>query len=237
MAGRATDLASSAGLRPSLEVQLSRHAAVMILASAAAVTTGWNAWVALPAAFSFAVLWQHRMPHRSLLPGGVGLADALTGARFVVLVAAASIPGAGGGWILAAFAFNVVLDVLDGHVARTLGEASPFGAAFDREVDAFFVLVAYLHFHLDGWLGVWVLMAGILPYAYRLLASVASTPIAAGHKERIAAPLAGLNFLMLLAAVAVPAYSSPILGLSVAVICVSFGTSFWSLYRHAYPLP
>jgi phosphatidylglycerophosphate synthase len=193
--------------------------------------------VAIAAAVSFAVLCRHRVPFQSLLPGGVGLADALTGARLVVLaLVAASIPGARAEWVLAAFAFNVALDVLDGYAARRLDEATPFGAVFDREVDAFFVLVAYLHFHLAGSLGAWVLVAGILPYAYRLVASVAPAPVAAGHKERIAAPLAGLNFLMLIAALAMPAYASPILVASVALVCVSFGISFSSLYRHAHPL-
>jgi phosphatidylglycerophosphate synthase len=210
----------------------------MIVAPVAAVATGWYGWVALAAAGSFGVLCKYRAPVRSSLPGGVGWADALTGARLAVLsLVAASIPGAPTAWVLAAFAFNVTVDALDGHVARRLREATAFGAVFDREVDAFFVLVAYLHFQLEGWLGAGALFAGILPFAYRLLASAAPIPVAAGHKERGAAPLAGLNFLLLLAAAAMPAYSPSILTVSVVVVCVSFSFSFRSLYRHAYPLP
>lgn len=210
----------------------------MIAAPIAAVLTGWSGWLAIPAAVSFSLVWRYRVPSRSLLPGGVGWADALTGARLVVLIlAAASMPGAPAEWVLAAFVFNVAVDALDGFVARKLGELTPFGAVFDREVDAYFVLVAYLYFDLDLWLGAWVLFAGTLPYLYRVVASAAPVFVAAGHKERMAAPLAGLNFLLLLAAVAMPAYSSAILAASVAVVCLSFGSSFWSLYRHAYPLP
>ncbi|MEQ1856282.1 MAG: CDP-alcohol phosphatidyltransferase family protein [Longimicrobiales bacterium] len=237
MAESATDLASSAGLRPSLEVQLSRHAAVMVVASSASVVTGWSGWLVLSAVLSFAVLWSYRMPSRSPLPGGIGWADALTGARLVVLIlASASVAGSAAEWMIWAFALNVVLDAADGYVARRLATATPFGAVLDREVDAFFVLVAYLHFQLDGWLGAWVLVAGILPYAYRLLASVAPAPVAAGHKERMAARLAGLNFLLLIAAMAMPTYSSPILVTSVAVVCVSFASSFRGLCRHVHPL-
>jgi phosphatidylglycerophosphate synthase len=155
----------------------------------------------------------------------------------VLTLVAASIPHVPAAWLFTAFAFNVVVDAVDGCVARSLGEATPFGAVFDREVDAFFVLVAYLHFHLDGWLAAWMLFAGLLPYAYRLLASVSPVPVAAGHKERMAVPLAGLNFSLLVMAAAIPAYAPPILTASVAVVCVSFGNSFLSLYRHAYPLP
>jgi phosphatidylglycerophosphate synthase len=209
----------------------------MLMGTAATVATGATEWLALAAATSFVALWRYRAPSRSPLPGGVGWADALTGARLIVLTVVAAALPATVEWVLTAFVFNVVADALDGHVARKLRGATPFGAVFDREVDAFFVLVAYLHLHSDGWLGAWMLLAGILPYLYRLLAAVAPARIAAARKERIAAPLAGLNFLMLLAAVAMPAYSASILVVSVTVVCVSFSLSFWSLYRHAYPLP
>jgi len=156
---------------------------------------------------------------------------------FVLVLVAAWIPRATPEWVLLAFAFNVLVDVLDGYVARLLAKPTTFGGVFDREVDAFFVLVAYLHFHPDGWLGVLALLAGIVPYAYRLLANAVPAVVPAGNRERLAVPLAGLNFMLLLAAAALPAYSSPILVASVSVVCVSFGTSFWSLRRHAYPLP
>jgi phosphatidylglycerophosphate synthase len=231
----ATDLASSAGLRPSLEVQLSRHAAVMIMATVATVATGAGEWLAFPAAASFLALSRYRATFQSLLPGGFGWADALTGARLTVLIlVAAFLPERE--LVVAAFVFNVTLDGFDGYVARKLRQATLFGAAFDREADALFVLVAYMHFYSGGWLGPWLLLAGTLPYAYRLIASASPVRIAAGHKEGLAAPLAGLNFMMLVGAAVLPAYSTIILVGSVTVVCLSFSVSFWGLYRHAYPL-
>jgi phosphatidylglycerophosphate synthase len=210
----------------------------MILASCVAVATGWRTLLPLAALASFAFILRYRRPSRSSLPGGVGWADALTGVRLALLsLVAASMPEAPAAWTLAALAANVVLDALDGFVARKLGDSTAFGAVFDREVDAFFVLVAYLHFRLDGWIGAAVLFAGLLPYAYRLFAAVGPVPVAAGHKERAAAAMAGLNFLLLLAAMAAPDYSSRILIASVAVVCASFAGSFMGLYRHAHPLP
>jgi phosphatidylglycerophosphate synthase len=236
MARPATDLASSVGLRPSLEVQLGRHAAVMILATVATVATGAGEWLAFSAAASFLALSRYRATFQSLLPGGFGWADALTGARLTVLIlVAAFLPGRDE-WVVAAFVFNVTLDAFDGYVARKLRQATLFGAAFDREADALFVLVAYVHFYSGGWLGLWLLLAGTLPYAYRLIASASPVLVAAGHKEELAATLAGLNFLMLVGAAALPAYSTTILVGSVTVVCLSFSVSFWGLYRHAYPL-
>jgi phosphatidylglycerophosphate synthase len=209
----------------------------MVLAAGAAVTSGWPGWVALTAILSFTLLWRHEESSTLLSAGGLGWANALTGARFVVLalaaVASPIIPSSG---MLAAYAFNVIVDVLDGHVARRRGEETSFGAVFDREVDAFFVLVAYLSFAQDGWLGAWMLLAGLLPYGYRLLVSVGPAAVDAAHKERLAGPLAGLNFALLIAAAALPTHAPSILAASVTVVSVSFGASFWSL-RHAYPLP
>lgn len=139
--------------------------------------------------------------------------------------------------MLTAFSLNVAIDAVDGYVARRLGEATPFGAVFDREVDALFVLVAYLYLCLVRDLGVWVLLPGLLPYLYRLLVMAVSARISVHNKERFAAPLAAVNFLLLLAAVSVPAHAELIVGVSIAVVLMSFSVSFTSLYRHVHPLP
>jgi phosphatidylglycerophosphate synthase len=139
--------------------------------------------------------------------------------------------------VLSAFAFNVLLDAIDGPVARTGTGPTRFGAVFDREVDALFVLVAYLYFHLAGHAGLWVLIPGLLPYAYRLAVVATARRVPAEGREWQAAALAGLNFLLLLLAAAVPARSASILALSATVVVVSFSASFWNLYRHAHPVP
>ena len=58
----------------------------------------------------------------------------------------------------------LVLDGVDGLVARRTGTSSAFGARFDGEVDAFLILVlsAFVAVHL-GW---WVLAIGALRYAF-----------------------------------------------------------------------
>ncbi|GAB7039504.1 MULTISPECIES: CDP-alcohol phosphatidyltransferase family protein [Catenuloplanes] len=58
----------------------------------------------------------------------------------------------------------LVLDGVDGIVARRTGSSSPFGARFDGEVDAFLILVlsVFVAFHL-GW---WVLAIGAFRYAF-----------------------------------------------------------------------
>ena len=58
----------------------------------------------------------------------------------------------------------LVLDAVDGYVARRTGTATAFGARFDMEVDAF--LIAVLSVHVAPTLGWWVLAIGAMRYAY-----------------------------------------------------------------------
>jgi phosphatidylglycerophosphate synthase len=223
----------STGETQGLERWLTRHSAVMLVAAAVALATQHGAAVTIAAAASFSALWARSgtlaLPRHTL-------ANGLTAVRLIVLlVATAALPGLPTGWVLAAFALNVALDSIDGRAARARGEATALGAVLDRETDALFVLVAYLYFHVAGGMSAWVVLAGVLPYLYRLLAANVIN-VAPDRKERFAAGLAGINFVLLLAAVALPTHSARIVAVSVALVVASFGASFWSLYRHAHPL-
>ncbi|MEU9122575.1 CDP-alcohol phosphatidyltransferase family protein [Streptomyces sp. NPDC048506] len=58
----------------------------------------------------------------------------------------------------------LVLDAVDGQVARRTGTATPLGARFDMEVDAFLILVLCVHVAVP--LGAWVLSIGLMRYAF-----------------------------------------------------------------------
>ncbi len=58
----------------------------------------------------------------------------------------------------------LMLDAVDGYVARRTGTSSALGARFDMEVDAFLILV--LSVYVARSLGVWVLAIGLMRYAY-----------------------------------------------------------------------
>ena len=90
--------------------------------------------------------------------GGLGVANAITLARLALLiVASAVLPTA------PAFAIVLVLDAVDGAVARRLGEASDFGAQLDMETDALFVAVLSVTSLVAG-APLWVLGFGALRY-------------------------------------------------------------------------
>lgn len=222
---------------PPLQGWLTGHALTLIAGAWVAAATRQGVFLAVPALASFAVLWRYRPRPAVDRAFMAGIANGLTASRIVaVLLVTAAMPGGETGWILAAFTFNVVIDALDGPVARRSGQASSFGAVLDREADAVFVLAAYLYFHIHsiGGLGGWVLLAGLLPYLYRLSVVSWSVPVAPDQREPRAAQLAAINFILLLGGVGLPVHAGPILTLSLSIVFLSFGASFLGLIRHAH---
>ena len=72
-------------------------------------------------------------------------------------------------WLITAIAtLALVLDGLDGWLARRSGLSSSFGARFDMEVDAALGLILALSVAIAGTVGVWVLALGAMRYAYVL---------------------------------------------------------------------
>ncbi|GAO07703.1 CDP-alcohol phosphatidyltransferase family protein [Streptomyces lydicamycinicus] len=66
--------------------------------------------------------------------------------------------------LVALAAVALVLDAVDGQVARRTGTVTPLGARFDMEVDAFLILV--LCVYLVEPLGPWVLCIGLMRYVF-----------------------------------------------------------------------
>jgi phosphatidylglycerophosphate synthase len=70
-------------------------------------------------------------------------------------------------WLLVLVATAALLtDGIDGWIARRSGTASDFGAHFDMEVDALFLLVLSILVRAAGEIGDWVIASGVLRYAF-----------------------------------------------------------------------
>ncbi|WP_163559342.1 CDP-alcohol phosphatidyltransferase family protein [Halomonas sp. NO4] len=107
-------------------------------------------------------------------PTGLGWANRVTLARGVLvalLAGSLAEPSliARHAWFFAAMSGTaLLLDGLDGWVARRTGTASAFGARFDMELDAAFILVLCLALVAIDKLGPWVLAIGAMRYAFVL---------------------------------------------------------------------
>lgn len=212
------------------------HALAMLSATVASLVFGRIAAIVFTVVISFASLtFTQRRVLLQMKPLG-GYANQLTALRLALLcVAALGIGSFDWREIFGLFLANVALDVLDGYVARKQNQVSTFGATFDREVDAVFVLVACLYFNLSLGVGLWILVPAILPYFYRAVVWALSDASHSDAKQTYAAWLAGINFALLLLAVAAPdSLRLTILLISTATVVFSFTISFYDLFRRRH---
>jgi phosphatidylglycerophosphate synthase len=158
---------------------------------------------------------------RATLVGGVTalVADSFQTAVPVVILAT-----------LAAVA--LLLDGVDGQVARRTGTTSSFGARFDMETDAFLVLA--LSVFVAGSLGWWVLAIGLPRYAFAVAARGLpwlreSLPPRLSRKA--VAVLQGVVLVAVSAGVLPTPQAGAALGFVLALLAWSFGRDVGWLWR------
>jgi phosphatidylglycerophosphate synthase len=211
------------------------HAALLLAACVAslAARTGWP-FVATGFASFAALIVVSRGAHTP--SGAFGWGNTVTSFRFAlsscVGVAPASVPT----WALGVTTLVIfALDGLDGTVAKRRGENSDFGAYFDMETDAYFVLLAGIALFQRGRYGAWVLVAGLLRYAYVLI--LALFPARRGDMPRYRFGRHAFTALMLglvLGMILGEPFSTVATALGCGLVTASFAWSFyWSYSRPA----
>ncbi len=160
-----------------------------------------------------------------------GLASQVTLARsgLVAVLAAALLQPAlyqELGWWLAGLALAaLVLDGVDGWLARRFDEASDFGARFDMEVDAALILVLCLGLMAAGKAGAWVLAIGLMRYAFVAAAQVRpwlAAPLPPSFRRKLVCVWQVAALLICLTPVIGPALATPILASAMALLVWSF---------------
>lgn len=206
------------------------HAVVMLAGFSGAVLAG-AAWpLSVVALLSSAELvrrgWGSFTPY-----GAFGWANRVTTVRFALALLLGAFGPATPGWMLAvALGVAAALDVADGFVARRYGLSSAFGAAFDIETDALLTLIAEVQLWQRGRAGAWILVPGLLRYAYVL--ALAIVPATAGHvrSSRFARRAFVALLVGLIAALLSDAGVGTVLAaIGTAAVTFSFARSFrWS---------
>ena len=215
-----------------------------------AAALGMRGAVAAILCYGIVVLLVLRGLTRYAHPSRFGLANILTLARASLTALLFGFAGdhalgasmfAGGiRWLAVSFApIIVVLDGLDGYAARRNGTASAFGAHFDMEADALFILSLSALVMAAAGAGPWILVSGSLRYAF----------VGLGHIElRFRAPLPPLMrrkaiyVIQALAPIAAltplcPAgLGSALCALAFALVLYSFGADCVWLWRSERPI-
>ena len=161
---------------------------------------------------------------RAVLTGGVcalvadGLRDGAPATGPLVVVASVAL----------------VLDAVDGRVARRSGTASPLGARFDMEVDSFLVLV--LSVFVAVLLGPWVLAIGLMRYAF-VAASWwlpwLRSPLPTRYSAKVVAALQGIALVVAAAGVLPRPWAAALVAVALAFLIWSFGHDVAWLRRSA----
>ena len=108
------------------------------------------------------------------LPGrGLGAANRVTLARAILLLPVAALVAQPeilrnvGYWLIIVMStIAMLLDGVDGWVARRTGTSTTFGARLDMELDAFFLLALAMLVWLSGKVGPWVILIGVIRYLF-----------------------------------------------------------------------
>jgi phosphatidylglycerophosphate synthase len=218
--------------RPAFERWSEIHAGLMLAACAVSLAIARTWPLAVIAAVSFAVLI--RAGTGAFTPrGDFGAPNLITALRLLVTGAIGFGWGELPSFTLAAVVLGLwVLDGVDGWLARRTGHSSEFGARFDMEADAFMVLMVELVLWQRGGFGAWILLTGVLRYAYML--SLAVVPSRRGEVPRssMGRYAFGCLVLGLIGAIAVPhAIATWTAAIGTALVSASFARSFHWSYR------
>jgi len=194
---------------------------------------GWLAGVACGA--GLAALLARALTRHSQV--GLGPADCVTLARAVLAcgVAALTVDSFGGqapaAILVALSTVALVLDGVDGRVARRTDTTSAFGARFDMEVDAFLIMVLSVYVAREsGW---WVLAMGLARYAF--VAAGWVLPWLRGSLPprqwaRVVAAIVGVVLTLSAADILPEVVTTAMLLVALGLLVESFGRSVWGLW-------
>lgn len=127
----------------------------------------------------------------------------------------------------------LVLDFVDGRVARRAGQVTARGARFDMETDAFLILV--LSLHAGATLGWWVLAIGVMRYAAWAAAALVPAlrrPVPPRYWRKVVAAVQGVTLTVVAAQVLPRSVSTVAVVVALALLVESFGRD---IVRQLFP--
>ena len=158
---------------------------------------------------------------RATLAGGVAalVADSFVGSTPVALLVAITVVA-------------LVLDGVDGWVARRTGTASALGARFDGEIDAFLILVLSVYVARSS--GGWVLAIGAARYAFLVagwLLPWMSKTLPPRYWRKVVAATQGIVLTFAVGDVLPRYFTTAAVAVSLALLAESFGRDVGWLWR------
>lgn len=139
-------------------------------------------------------------------------------------------------WAALATALVVlILDGVDGAVARSRGQESHFGARFDMETDALLILVLAVLALQFAKAGAWVLAAGLLRYAFVAAGAVLAwfrAPLPPNRRRQVVCVVQVVSLIVCLAPFVPTPWSAIAAALGIAALAWSFAVDVAWLTRN-----
>ncbi len=143
--------------------------------------------------------------------------------------------GPGPAWAVVVVAVAaLVLDGVDGFLARRYGQTSRFGARFDMEVDALLLLVLSLLVAQAGKAGPWVLGIGLARPAFAAAGRACPwlrADLPDSRRRKVVCVIQGIALAVALAPVVPPAAASSVAAAALTLLLLSFAGDIRWLYR------
>lgn len=141
------------------------------------------------------------------------------------------------GWFTAILAgLALLLDGVDGWLARRHGMVSAFGARFDMETDALLILVMALLLYQSSKAGVWVLLSGLMRYGFVALGLLwpwLNQSLPPSKRRQTICVIQSIALAVCLTPVVVPPYSWLAAASALLLLIISFAIDIVWLARHA----
>lgn len=216
-----------------IEPWMRLHAIVLLSAAFIFLKTENMLFIAISAAISFAAFFIWASQQTGQYKWLFTAANFVTSFRLSILLFLCFFWLDSPDWIIGSLALLVLLlDGLDGYLARRFKTASDFGAYLDMETDAFFVLSLTSILYMQGKVGAWLLFAGWLRYLYFLVILFIKPKKQKEARNYFAQVIAVLLMASLVAGFLLPSnIHQPLLFLAFFLVLGSFGQSFSGLIK------
>jgi phosphatidylglycerophosphate synthase len=175
------------------------------------------------------------------LPGpGIGLANRVTLVRAALSVPAFAfaflpepIDVAGLWWVIGLSTAAMILDGVDGRVARRTGSHTSFGARFDMELDAALIMALSVLVWRSGKVGAWALLIGLMRYAFVAAGwiwPVLRAELPPSMRRKAVCVIQGVVLLVGLGPIVPPTLAAAVVAVGLAALTWSFAVDVrWSL--------
>ncbi|RUR46287.1 CDP-alcohol phosphatidyltransferase family protein [Vreelandella populi] len=138
-------------------------------------------------------------------------------------------------WLIVA-TIALLLDGVDGWIARRTQSFTPFGARFDMELDALLILLLCIGLIQEEALGLWVLLIGVMRYLF-IAASWHFTwlaaPLFASFRRKLVCVWQVSALLLALTPLTHSLFTSLLALSALLSLAYSFGLDSWWLYKQS----